>query len=167
MEELHAVISKVVAKHPDDIDKTVNAVERWAEKSWPEFNKWKAELIRSQFRNMIHDARHGINVQMRRDAGVYGGPAKVKPGESVQAVNRSLYLYLIDGRTLGSLQGSELPDIAAGERERAEGHTFNARLLNELRPLVGAEKTVADAVSERRLRKAFKDAEKGGGRKVA
>jgi len=146
-------------KFPDDIEKAVDAVERWAKRNWSEFDDWKDELIRSQFRNMIHDARHGTNVQMRRAAREYGGAAKVVPGAAVAGVNASLYMYLIDGRTLGSLLGSELSDLAAAERARANGHGFNAKLLEQLRPLIEDDQMVLDIVSEDRLRKAFKKAE--------
>lgn len=156
-EALLAEVSKAARKHRDDIDHAVSCAEKAASKL-PGWKDWIDDLVRGQIRNLIHGVRHQDNVTMRRDAGQYGGPAKV--GLSTGAVNRIAgecwMNYFIGGRTLGQILGKELRGIAQGEREKAEGCTFNARLCEQLAAIVPEDKSVSDAVSEAQVKKIVK-----------
>lgn len=167
-ESLLEVVSKAASQHPDDIDKAVDCAAK-AVRKLPEFPEWVDQLVNGQLRNMIHDARHSANTRLRRDAGEYGGPAKV--GLSTGAVAeaaRSVYMhYAIGGRSLGMILGSELVSLAAAEQEKAQGHQFNVRLCQKLVEIVPADKRVSDVLTEGKLKKLFSELEKGKGKRKA
>lgn len=156
MEELLKIAKEEAAKHDTDIEAAVDATLARASKT-----KWFAalakDLIRRAVREFVHDQRHLVNIALRKEHGHYGGPAKVVPGEAVANVCRSLYSYMIAGRTLGVIRGEELGAIADTEAATAEGHMFNAKLARALMPLVSAEKTVRQCVAEKKLRKLFEE----------
>ena len=153
-EPLLELVTKQVNAYPDDIDKAADAVIAKAKRltSW---NKWTSTLIRKGVLQLVHDCRHGLNVKMRNAAGDYGGPAQVMPGEATGRILSSVYGYLIAGKSLGAVTGSELPEIAKSEAAKANGHQFNARLCRELAKHVKPEKTVRECVSEAKLRALF------------
>ena len=156
MERLLKLAQQESDKSPDDIDAAVDrTITRANRTAW--FGDLAGELIARAVRNAIHDYRHGQNVQMRRDTRQYGGPAVVTAGEAVGRVAGSLYLYMIDGRSLGSIRGDELSTIADAEGERATGHKFNAKLCRELAPLVKEGQTVRQCVKEAKLQTIFEE----------
>lgn len=154
MEELLKIANEEAARHETDIEAAVIAVlSRASRAKW--FPALRDELVVRAVREMIHRTRHDMNVAIRKNAGKYGGAATVVAGEAVGRVCRSLYSYMIAGRTLGVIQGAELGAIADSEDATAEGHRFNAKLCRALMPLVPAEKTVRQCVKESKLKKLF------------
>lgn len=156
---LLAEVTKAARKHRDDIDHAVQCAERAVSKL-PEWKDWIADLARAHLRELIHNVRHGDNVTMRRDAGEFGGPAKVdmSTGAANRIANQSWFSYFIGGRTLGQILGKELKGLAKSEREKAEGCIFNAKLLEQLAGMVPEEKRVCDAVSETQIKRIVKGA---------
>jgi len=153
-EPLKKLVKQSVTKYPDDIDKCVDwTVARF--KKLDEYAEYTESLIADAIRRQIHDERHGINVSMRLNRGDYGEPAKVVPGEATARVMRSVYSYMIAGRSLGSILGEELAGIASDEAARADGHMFNATLCQKLNPLVAKGKSVRQCVPEQKLQKIF------------
>lgn len=154
MDDLQAIASEEAKKHSDDIDAAVDAAMRRLCKL-PNYTDLVDNLVRSAVRHVVSDARHTMNVAMRRSNSEYGGPAKVVAGSAVNRVASDYYAYYIGGRTLGTIKGEELTDIAASESERANGHDFNARLCRSLAPLVPKDKTVRQCVKPGKLRTIF------------
>jgi acyl-CoA reductase-like NAD-dependent aldehyde dehydrogenase len=154
IETLQTIASEESLKHADDIDAAVDATMKRANRTrW--FADLAEELTTRAVRAMVNDFRHAANVAARNENREYGGPASVTAGEAVNRVARSLYTYMIAGRTLGMLTGEELPTVAATEAATADGHRFNAKLCEALAPLVKADKTVRECVKESKLKKLF------------
>jgi hypothetical protein len=156
MDDIQSISKAAAERHPDDIEKAVDdAVERI--RKLKEFPKLVDELVRSAVRHVVSDCRHTANVAMKLAAGEYGGPAKVTAGKATDRVAQNYYAYFIGGRTLGSITGDELEDIAASEANRAKGHEFNSRLCLRLKPFVAKGKTVRECVKPAKLASLFKD----------
>jgi len=151
-----SIIEQANANNPNDIVTAVNdAVARV--KRLPEYPDLVDKLVHNSIQELLYDARHRINVQIKRDSGYYGGPAKVSHySESINRVCASVYAYQIARRQLGKIQGNELNGIAANEDRMADGHKFNADLCRWLAELVPADKLVEQAVSERKLKAKFR-----------
>lgn len=149
------------AKYPDSIDSAAEQAER-AIRKLPEFAETVDKMVTQTIRSLIHEARHKSNIALR--AGEFGGPAKV--GLSTGAANRVIVglldSYVIAGRCLGSLVGSELLGLRDAESERATGLLFNAAICEALAPLVPADKTVRECVSEAKVKAIFKTIQAGG-----
>lgn len=154
-----AIVTAIANDNSEDIPRAVELVKA-ALKKLPDYDGLVDSLITQAVREFIYDVRHKANVQMKRDSGRYGGEAKVVVGNSkdVQDSYTSLYAYFIAGTTLGSLKGEQLLSIAESERSKAAGHTFNARLCEQLKPLVADDNMVKDCVPERKLKMIFKKA---------
>ena len=154
MEELLKLVTEEVNANPDNIEVAVDNVIRKGSRrqAWQD---WTADLIRKGVLQLVHDRRHCLNVTMRNANGEYGGPAKVTIGKATSRIMAGVYSYLIAGKTLGMVTGDELPDIAASEAARADGHQFNARLCLKLARLVKGDKTVKECVSEVKLKALF------------
>lgn len=154
MKGLEHIIQEEADKHANSITAAVNSavcrVKRLAD--YPDYVDG---LVRKAIRGMIHDYRHAEDVAMRKESREFGGEAKVKAGDAVNRVARSLYSYLIGGVTLGVIKGCQLAKIGAEEAMRAGGHDFNARLCKALEPLVSNHKTVRQCVKESKLRQLF------------
>lgn len=149
-----AMVQRAVGKYPDSVPDATDASIRMM-RDEPAFEGWRESLVRQAVTQMVYDVRHRVNTEIRSATGGYGGPAKVTAGAAVGRVARSLYTYMIAGKTLGNLLGEELSPIADAERSRASGHLFNARLCESLSLLVTKGKTVRDCVGERKLRQVF------------
>lgn len=152
------IADKAITKHGDDITAAINLAETQIRKM-KEFPELVDSLVRGAVQELVYQRRHVANTAARKAAGAYGQAAKVVTGasEAVQEVARSLYGYYIAGRTLGSVLGSELEEIADSETAVAAGHSFNARLCRKLAQIVPVDKTVREAVSERKLKALFAD----------
>lgn len=120
---------------------------------WPDF---RDALVMNAIRAMVHDVRHNDNVKMRRECGTWTTIPKSTMASIPADVMISVWGYNIAGRTLGTILGEELDQIAQDEAARADGHNFNARLCRKLKSLVPTGKTVKQAVSEAKMRKLFK-----------
>lgn len=150
---LAAAVSDAVSRHLDP-EKAIESLLRSVKRS----GEWTDFLIAYACSDLVYDARHKMNVSVRRNAGEYGGPAKVN-GESGAASNalvKSPHLhYFIAGRCLGDVFGEELGSLADCERQKAETANFHVRLLANLAERVPEGKRVRDCFTERKLANLF------------
>lgn len=159
MERLQKLVDAAVDTSPNSIEDATEAVLKKAGKvQW--FDKLKDELIRRAILGMIHDNRHGKNVDMRTARGDYGGPAKVTAGAASGRIAQGVMAYMIAGKTLGLLTGDELRTTADSESEIALGHQFNMRLCRELSKTVKGEDTVKQKFTLTRLTALFQKVKK-------
>lgn len=154
--KIYDIIRKADEQFPDDIPAAVS----WANgklREEPEFQEWVESFVTHSIQEMVYDVRHKKSQQIKSQAGGYIAPTKVSSSSaSTNAVLAEVYQYRIAGRTLGMLLGSELGDIATNETDIANGHLFNARLCEHLKRLVPENKTVKQAVPEKKLRDLFR-----------
>jgi hypothetical protein len=137
-----------------DIDKAVKNTRKRAEKL-KEWDGWVSDLLDKAIRRMVQDIRHQVDVEIRKAAGKYGGAAQVTISSATSGAAANIFHYMIAGRTLGMVMGSELAGIAEAEAGRANGAMFNAKLCDALRPLVPADKRVQEAVTQAKLQQIF------------
>jgi hypothetical protein len=179
---------KAAEKFPDDIPRATRyALQLF--KRLPEYEEWCEGLPMGMAQDIVHEARHHHNREIKRQSrreeeeavaaysaepvGAAANERSTRPrsdprprinvAES-QGVRSTYIAYMtkrIAGRTVGSLYGRELEDIATNERERAAGYEFNARLMQRLKPLVPDNRTVRESISEEKLAAIWKDVEKG------
>ncbi len=159
------VIEEVVQKYPSDIDTGVKVAVR-SIRGLSVFGDFEKDLIQDAVRGMIHDVRSRMNHQARKEAGVYGQPAKVVSGlsQEVNAIAEKLYRgdsYYMAGKCLSDIRGEEFDDIIESESKTIGGHEFNIRLATALKKVVPNGKSVRNTLSDTRLRKIFDRA--GGG----
>lgn len=155
-EEVLEAVRRAVANHPDDAQAAVDCADRDI-RGLSCFEDLVSGMVRDAVQGLVYGERHQVNVRLRAAAGAYGGAAKVHGASA--AVNRaceSYYAYSVAGRALGELTGADLPEAAAAEQARAEGHAFNARLCSELARLVPADRRVRDALTEKKLAALFR-----------
>jgi hypothetical protein len=150
------IVARATRENGDDIPSAVDAAEAGVRRH-PEFPDVVDTLVRDAIQGAVYAARGLSNRELKSET-CYGGPAKVRVGdsESIGRVYQSVFDYYIGSRTLGDLLGSELEDVEVNETEKAAGHMFNARLAAELRKVVPADKRVREAVSQKKLEKLFK-----------
>lgn len=177
---------KAAERFPDDIPRATRyALQLF--KRLPEYEEWCEGLPMGMAQDIVHEARHHHNREIKRqsrmeeeaavaacassmdsDSGRNTRPRpeprpRINVAES-QGVRSTYIAYMsqrIAGRVVGSLYGRELEGIAMNERERASGYEFNARLMQRLKPLVPDNQTVREAISEEKLAAIWKDVEKG------
>lgn len=159
MNGLLEIINEEVDAAPDSVETVIDHVLSRAKRR-KDFGEWSGDLIRKGVSRLVYDVRHERNVAMRRQHGDYGTEAKVTAGDATARVAGSVYLYMIAGKSLGSVTGDELVDVADGEAARADGHQFNVRLCRELAKSVKGEATVRQRVSEAKLKVIFGRIEK-------
>ena len=147
-------VRRAIAEHPDDLDEMIACAVRQATQT-AEYRSFREALAARAIRDLVYDERHKTSRQIRRENGAYGGPAKVD--RSASRAVQSVYDYFIAGLSLGMILGEQLGGIAEKERAIAEGHQFNARLCERLRPLVKDGERVRDAVKEAKLRLIFRE----------
>lgn len=161
---IYDIIREADEKNPDDIPAGVAYASKKLREE-PDFQSWVESFVTHSIQEMIYDVRHQKSQQIKAQAGGYVAPTKVSSSsKTTNVVLAEVYQYRIAGRTLGLLLGSELTEIAANQSEIAEGFLFNARLCERLSRLVPEDKTVKDAVPERKLRDLFKQCSKQSGR---
>jgi hypothetical protein len=150
---LLGIVRKAAIKHRDSVDQAVVCAEREWRKS-PEHEQWIDQMVRGELRSLIHNVRHETNVQIRKEAGAYGQPAKTTLGTGAVARVASdvLLNYSICGVTLGMITGEQLRSFAKSEQEKADGCEFNAILCDRLAEMVPAEKCVSDCVTAKKAK---------------
>jgi hypothetical protein len=79
-----------------DIDQAVETAERQV-RQLPNYDELVGLLVHKAVRGLVYDAWHRLNVKIKREAGFYGGPAKVVVGdsESVKRAYESVHRKLI------------------------------------------------------------------------
>lgn len=154
-ESVLVAVQKATDENPDDIEAAISQAER-AVRKLPDFDSLVGALISEAVRELVYRTRGVMNVQIKRDAAMYVGIAKVSSlSEGVAKVYRSVYEYKIASTTLGRLTGKQLPEVAESERAIAGGHLFNAELCEWLAEQVPEDKSVQQCVPEKRLRPMF------------
>lgn len=168
-ESVTAVIAECAEKHLDSVEAAV-AEATGRIRRLKDFDDAVAEFVRHSIQERIYDIRHKSSLEVKRAAGGYGQPAKVNRGDSevLREISEDRYInYCIGGMTLGNLTGRELDQVRAQEASARDGHDFNVRLIDRLRPLVGDEKRVRDVISARKMKAIFGGLGNGLNRKVA
>jgi hypothetical protein len=156
-ESVRKIADDAARDHLLDIEAAVAQVERNV-RELPNFDQIVTNLLKVAIHDLVYDARHKFNVQMKRDTGRYGGPPTVRVGESdgVGRAFASVYDYCIAGTVLGDIIGSRIDELAEHEDNLANGHKFNAAVLRWLKSKgVKGDKRVREVVSEGQLRNAF------------
>lgn len=155
------IAEKMAAEYPDSVEEAVEKAERKISRL-SEFDEVVKTLVRRAVKSYVHDYRHASNVRNWTLAGKYGRESREameKSNEGWKTV--SIYLnHCVEGRALKSIRGNELAAMAQRENSRSDGHTLNSRLLKRLIDYVPADKTVGEAVSEKRLKEIFEAASK-------
>lgn len=156
-----AMARVAMKKHPEDIDLAVKLLRSTVVKAKLE-SAVLPDLLARAYRDLIHEARHHSNEARRKVHGGYGQPPKATPGAAVAAIAAEslLHTYYINGQTLGSITGEEIPYLIDIEQAKADGAQFNANLLTRLRRHVKGEKTVCDCVDNKQVVKMFYDLQK-------
>lgn len=155
--EVGQIIRDSAATYKESIDTAVFEAVRQLQRL-PCYPDLIDELVERGVRDMVCNARHTVNVAMKREAREYGGAAKVNVGNSraVASVAESLYDYRIGGAVLGSLGRERLLELAVQSQNAADGHLFNASLCNRLAAMV-KDRTVREAVPQNKLRSIFRE----------
>lgn len=164
-QSLRAIVREAATRsNCDGIEAATDfAYRKW--KKCDEYAEFVEAMVRGELRSLICDVRHQDNVNRRKVAGEYGGPAKVSLGsEANRAARESLLDYSINGRRLGSLFGKELDGLASAEEARGNGCYLNARFLRAIKPLVPAESRVEEKLSETKAKKLFREVSNTSGR---
>jgi hypothetical protein len=163
--EVLTVVEKCEKRYPN-IENAVKKAEAQI-RALSTFSDFVDLLVRRGVQELVSDARHATNTDMRNEMRVYGGPAKVVVGKSkgVQKTEADLFSYRINGSELGSIMGEELEGLANNEFERGNGYLFRGRLLLACRPLTPDGKAVRESMTPSQLYKVWKKAEGLGGTK--
>lgn len=151
-EAVTAIVREAVAKHDAIGDATAEAEARI--RALPDFASLVDELVRRAVAKLVGDMRHAVTTAIKKETGQYGTGGKIdyQQSEAVNAVFQGMYDLAVAGTKLGALYGEELPAAAETERNIGNGHLANARLLDQLRPIVKDGKRVRECVPEKRLR---------------
>jgi hypothetical protein len=156
-----AAVKLANEQHPGDVAAALAAAEA-AVKGLPEYASYVEMLVRHSLMTSLYAVRHQRNVQVKREAKAYSPPAKVTGGgPTVTQVYTSLFSYQIGGRTLGLLKAQDLDALIEEGNAAINGWAFNVRLCSKLKAYVRDDNTVADTVTEQKLRAIWKEAEKG------
>lgn len=162
--DILAAVKRSESRNKNDIDAAV-ADAKAAITQLSSYQPFVDDLITSAIRHMVQDIRHAETRTVKINAELYGTKGKVSGADSksVQDIANDLYHIRIAGRTLGTMRGSELTEIADGERERGRGHLANAELCTKLRELVPDDKTVRQAVRASKLLSIWRECRKKNG----
>lgn len=159
-ESVLEAVHDAASEHGDDLGQAVECAVAKV-RALPEFGGLVDQFVKTAVQELLYRDRHQTNVAIRRQGGAYGAAAKVSPAGSaaVRRVFQSYFDYCVGGKQLGAVLGEELAGLADGERERAAGHQFNARLLDRLQAVVPEGKRVRDVLTDRKLGNLFKEIE--------
>lgn len=127
-------------------------------KQLPEYKQLVEGLLRRGVRDQVYEIRHQDNRRLKNELGVYATQKVSKVAAysaSVAAAHRSVFDHCIDGRTLGSLYGRDIPELINSISRRMRGEQFNVNILLWLKNKVPQDKTVREAVDEDRLAKVY------------
>lgn len=159
-EEFPATVKRAVKtaarKHKDDVKAAIaEAVVRV--RKCPQFKQVVDLLVERAVASLVYALRQSDNTQLKRNSGEYATHPKVRLLESasIREACTEYHDYAIAGRSLGVIRGSEFSSIMENENGKAAGHMFNVELLKKLRPMVGDDQQVKDAVSSAKLKKLF------------
>lgn len=147
------IVDKMTLDNLDDIDEAARLAEEEI-RAMPDFKRVIAPaLVTLAITELVYRSRCANNVKLKRENGPEPVvPNKVGISDSVAHIYKSVYDLCIGRKTLGNMTGAELTEVAHSERAIAAGHSFNAALCERLRPLVGDDQCVRDAVSEKKLK---------------
>ena len=150
---VHEIVKRIAQEKGDNIDEATKEAEAEIRKL-PDFKKIVDKLVTCAVKELIYDARHMINVRIKKELGGYDAAPKVISGKSgsVNRAARSWYNLRIGSSLLGNIMGHELAGLAKAEQARAKGHSFNAKLCSALDKIVPDMRQVREAVTETKLR---------------
>ena len=151
-----SIAKQMAEKYGDDINKATEEAEKQIRKL-PEFTELVNRFITHSVRDLIYVERHKENTRIKNGQGAFHSKPQVNGVcDSVHRALASVYYnYRIGGITLGSTLGGDLLGIAEKEASIAQGHTNNATLCTLLAKIVPEDKTVREAVPEKKLKQLF------------
>lgn len=134
------------------VDEAVEAI-----KQLPGYKQLVEDLLRRGVCDLVYEMRHKDNRRLKNALGRYPSQkdSKIAFSENVAAAHRSVFDHCIDGRTLGSLYGRDIPDLIDTIGKRIRGERFNINILLWLKNKVPMDKTVREAISEERLARVY------------
>lgn len=151
-EDFRSIIKTAAMEHFEDVAAAVDsAYQQIIELE--DFAEFQEKLIRHSIQEHVYDFRHQTATDLKRRNGDFGGPAKV--GTSTGAANRVAAMcfldsYPIDGRSLGSILGKELPALRDAAIGRGRGAFVDAAVCSALIPLVKEDKEVRQCVTDKK-----------------
>jgi hypothetical protein len=146
-----------ISKH-GDVQDAIGAF-RSALREHDEFPSLVEVLFGVATAELIYEQRHSINIATKRANGDYGKPGKTIVGES-KTIQSMYERFFFGGQCLGDILGERLSGLAESEEAQAHGHGLNAALLNRLSKIVPEDKTVRQAVTEKKLRQLWNQVKK-------
>ena len=133
----------------------------------PEFPDLQRTLIRNALRQVLHQVRNQSNQATRKANSLISQTTASDPkvivlnSRTVKQISKNIAdSYFLGGKRLGDLYLQDLEMVAVKEQASAEGHRFNVSLCEQLMTMVGDNGTVRDYVSEKELRKLFRNLQK-------
>jgi hypothetical protein len=149
-DKLMAIAAEESDKSSDDIQLAIKrTVARF--KRIPNWQQALEVLLYKCAQEAVYAHRHMENIRIKKEAGEYGGPAKVTGGGMAAKVAQQCYEIVLAGRVLGDVTGEELDEMIDVEQQMVRGHTANVRLLKSLKPLVKPGQCVRNAVKPAKL----------------
>lgn len=169
-ESVLAIGRKADRKHPES---RASAVEEALAKirKLPDRDRIVEAFLVSLAEQAVDRFRQGRNLAMRRQAGQFGGSAKVRVDQSPEVAKVeawSLFDYCIGGTRLGSLRFGQIPSLLEAERSKVRTSSFHVQVLEALDRLGAPEEAlVGDRISLKQMKKIWERAEGASGTKAA
>jgi hypothetical protein len=159
--EFHSIAVEAVKSNLDNINDSVDEAEARI-RDLPCFKDFVKMMVRDAIRHLIHDIRHSMNTQAKKEAGGYAQPRSIKIEESdgIRAAHVSMLDYFINGKRLGSLVKEELLELAESEKENGRGRYINAYVLGEINKRLKPGQKVEEVLTERQVQRLFERAKR-------
>ncbi len=158
-DEVRRAVEEVVREHATPAEAIPAAIE--AVRALPCFKQLVNALVDNCIQTLVYACRHQSTTRAKREAGEYGGPAKVNPftSEDVQEVYSFYDSFHINKTTLRNVRMCDLPNIIDTELGWENGHRKNREFATWLWSKAKGptdERTVPDVVPEAKAKAAWK-----------
>lgn len=146
-EYVEMIVQEQVLLHKDDPGLAIKESLRLLRER-PDHHELVELLVNTAVSHLVYKVRHQNNKVIKKELGLYGGPAKVNvmASKGVAVACRSTFDYMIGGKTLGALLGEEIPGLLEQQRRVQQGYQLNIKLLEMLQRVVPAGMTVRQAL---------------------
>jgi hypothetical protein len=111
------IVKRVAREYPNDAPRALEEAQRQVHEL-PEYAGLVAQLVRKALQDLIDDVRRRGNVQAKKEAGMYGGEAKIKADS---ASVRAVYAR-VSARMKDAGQTEALPSGAKGRGKKGKGN---------------------------------------------
>jgi hypothetical protein len=154
---------QAVVENPDTVEQAVKALMRATgigEKGQDSVHL----LIYHGAVHLVHEARHQINLRIRRPPDPKAA-AKVKvDSPAISAafaeIQSSTYNYFLGGKQLGAMTSEDLERTARQEESKSNGHRIHVLWLRSIQDLMEEGKTVRECIPEQKLRELRQEVER-------